>query len=179
MSDSTINCDDAYDKLQRCITFLLEQDPSRATHDCVIAMADLDVDEQIRIAREVRNGNVATFDELVKIPKRVAAKPAPTKLEPEAEVVEPSDIVEPEEIEVAQVARPKAARKKAARKAPVKRKRSRKKKLKKSTSWVIQCRVRLLRDKVNQLAAENGGCEDQLAKCHAVLDDLIAKVRAM
>lgn len=170
---------DAYNRLPRCITFLIDENPARATEDCVIAMADLDADEQVRIAREVRNGNVDTFDELVHISKTKASTPAvatPEVILHEAvEVIETvqSEDVQPESIE------PKVPPAAPVKRKYVRKKKGRKKKVKKSTSWVIQCRVRLLRDKVNQLAAEKGGCEEQLAKCHATLDELIAAVKSM
>lgn len=176
-----MNRNEQYAELPRCITFLLEEDPTRATDDCVIAMAGLGSDEQVRIAREVRNGNVATFDELVSISPSKAAKPVVA----ESEVVtpEPPDAIESEEVkdEAAEVedVQPAVTPPARIKRKYVRKKKGRKKKAKKSTSWVIQCRVRLLRDKVNQLAAEEGGCEDQLAKCHAALDDLIAAVKSM
>ena len=175
---------DAYDKLPRCITFLLEENPARATDDCLVAMADLDSDEQVRIAREVRNGNVATFDELVHVSLPKASPPSVVTTEVTSPESEETESVEAIEAVPSEDVQPESIAPKVTPTAPVKRKyirkkKGRKKKLKKSTSWVIQCRVRLLRDKVNQLAAEKGGCEEQLAQCHAALDELIVAVKSM
>ena len=175
---------DAYDKLPRCITFLLEENPARATDDCLVAMADLDSDEQVRIAREVRNGNVATFDELVHVSLPKASPPVvvtPEVISPEAEetnTVEENETVQCEDVQQDAI-EPEVPRTKPVKRKYVRRKKGRKKKVKKSTSWVIQCRLRFLRDKVDQLAEEKGGCKEQLAKCHATLDELIAGVKSM
>ncbi len=65
----------AFDKLPASVKTLLDEKSNRATEACVIAMSTMKAAELNPIAREVRVGNVAKFDAIVKPKAETNGKP--------------------------------------------------------------------------------------------------------
>lgn len=65
----------AFDKLPKAVKTLIEEQPSRATEAAVIKMATMEPADLTQAAREVRVGNAARFDDIVKPAKKQPASP--------------------------------------------------------------------------------------------------------